>query len=244
MKFYLLILMLIASLTTYASPALEKINNSNQLLLVRAPDWDATRAVLERYQRDENTHHWIRIGKPIPVVIGKKGMGWGTPFFPNSLSDPTKQEGDGKSPAGIFEIGSAFGFASPSSLLKMPYLQLTDTSFCVDDENSSHYNQVIDTRTITRDWAPNTGEAMRTQALYEKGAIIQYNTPNPIKHRGSCIFMHIWRNAYSGTAGCITMEKSNLELVLNWLDQTKNPLIALFPQNIYDNIKIQWKLPE
>jgi len=246
--------MLFTSIVTYAAPQtpIDGIKDSKQLLLVIAPTWNDPVASLQRYQRDKN-NQWTKVGEPIPVFVGKKGMAWGTPFQPNS-NDPIKHEGDGKAPAGVFNIGDEFGFG-PQKNKHMAYLQLTDTSFCADDINSTHYNQVIDISTVRPDWGPNTGELMgpHHQPLYEKGALVQYNSTGIVDKklggRGSCIFIHIWRHPPSeistenGTAGCVAMEKANLEEVLNWLNSKKKPLIALFPQDPYNSVKKQWDLP-
>jgi zinc D-Ala-D-Ala dipeptidase len=226
----LLFIVPIVGFTTSLSPQI--LQQSQQLLLVLAPDWNTFHAKMQRYQRNLVTHTWAPVGKPIPVVTGKNGLAWGVPFQKSFSSDLQKKEGDLRTPAGIFKLGPAFGFKTkPNPKMKMDYLPLKETSLCVDDKNSIYYNQVIDTAKISRpDWRLGTGEIMHNIPLYEEGSLIQYNTLPPMKGHGSCIFMHRWRSPNSGTAGCIAMDKSNLTQVLHWINPTKNPVIAILPQ--------------
>ena len=54
-----------------------------------------------------------------------------------------KKEGDKKTPLGTYRFTMAFGVKeNPGSIL--PYHQLTDTDYWVDDPGSSHYNQLVD----------------------------------------------------------------------------------------------------
>ena len=65
--------------------------------------------------------------------------------------DPAKHEGDGRSPAGVFPIGAAFGFEEEKpEWLRLPYLPLNDATECVDDAGSSYYNAVVDR--VKPDW--------------------------------------------------------------------------------------------
>ena len=61
---------------------------------------------------------------------------------------------------------------------------------------------------------------------------------------GSCIFMHIWENDHSGTAGCTAMTEANLLKILNWIRAEKHPLLVQFPKNEYDKIKDRFELPK
>src|SRR5262249_32698068 len=52
---------------------------------------------------------------------------------------------DGRSPAGIFSLGSAFGYAprGQAGEVKLPYVQAVATLECVDDPRSAHYNKSL-----------------------------------------------------------------------------------------------------
>ncbi len=246
MKKIILALLFFTATTCFASTTPAKlISTSEQLIIVTTPTWDSAIGQLQRYTRSSTLHAWQPVGKSVAVVIGKNGTAWGDDHKAiiekeNDDLAPIKHEGDGKTPVGIYRIGQTFGFAETNNTNN--YFPLTDTSICVDDINSTHYNQLIDSSKVSQvDW--NSGEKMRTVPQYKMGAMVLYNMP-PVKSAGSCIFLHIWKNSASGTAGCIAMEESNLAVVLDWLHEKQQPVIAVLPAQVYNNIKAKWKLPE
>lgn len=114
--------------------------------------------------------------------------------------DQAKREGDGKSPAGVFALSSAFGYApQPLRGSRMPYLNLTSSTECVDDVHSKYYNRIVDRSLVTPDW--NSSEHMRDAGeSYRWGIIVDHNRivagdnnpPEPAG--GSCVFLHIWHD--------------------------------------------------
>jgi D-alanyl-D-alanine dipeptidase len=119
-----------------------------QLLVVVSSDWNTTKGVLCRYQRDPAALQWKLAAAPIEVSLGKNGMAWG-----RGLRDFTdekglvKKEGDNRSPAGIFYLGPAFGDELHQSCAqKMPFLLIDDELECVDDPNSYYYNRFVHTK--------------------------------------------------------------------------------------------------
>jgi len=221
------------------------LKKSQQLLLVLTPHWHSKQGILTYYERASIHQPWHSIGHAIPVVVGKNGMAWGEEW--HSPSGKIKQEGDERSPAGIYTLGRAFGFAPNAhaiSSFHWPYISLKPSSICVDDETSPYYNQLIDIKKISA-WNPRTrGEHMLDFPLqYSWGTIIDYNKNNK-KNSGSCIFMHVWKKHTQGTAGCVAMAKNNLITLLRWLNPAKKPVIVLFPKSVYDKLQSSWSLPE
>ena len=171
---------------------------------------------------------WIAVLGHIPATIGHKGLAWGA--GEHSASMPAgfrvKYEGDRCSPAGVFRIPFAFGIAPASGAdwLKIPYTPLTPSIIGVDDPKSSHYNEVVDSTTVERDWDSNES-MIRHDRLYEWGAFIGHN-PQRVPGVGSCIFLHLWPAPGKGTAGCTAMSAEDLRTVLAWLDTAKHPCIV------------------
>ncbi|MDD3500409.1 MAG: hypothetical protein PHS85_08640, partial [Sulfurovum sp.] len=82
---------------------------SNQLIVVTTENWSASEGKLQRYERIDTK--WEKVGKSIEIKLGRNGLGWGRGL--HTIPDNTrfiKKEGDGKSPAGIFELKQAFGY--------------------------------------------------------------------------------------------------------------------------------------
>ncbi len=206
--------------------------------------WTAVPATLRRYERASGG--WSAVGGAIPVVIGKSGLAWGIGIAPAPADGgPVKHEGDGCSPAGVFSVGSAFGYALPADAawLKLPYEQATDDLECVDDPASSHYNTLVHRSAVASvDW--NSSEQMkRPDALYRWGLFIDHNSDPPQPGAGSCIFLHLWSGPASSTVGCTAGDEVQIKSVLGWLDPARHPLIVQLPQSVYDAHRADWALP-
>jgi D-alanyl-D-alanine dipeptidase len=220
------------------------IDDSRQLVVVTTPSWAATVGSMVRFERATPASAWTRLESPIPIVVGRTGIAWGVGFDDVSPTGPHKHEGDGKAPAGIFPLDTAFGFATPDSMrnVSLPYVQLLPTTDCVDDTVSPHYNTVVDKAAVSRvDW--NSAEHMRQVPQYEMGVIVGYNAPTPAKGRGSCIFLHIWAGPDSHTAGCTAFDQAKLREVMLWLDPRNRPLLIQLTADEYDRLRVQWRLP-
>lgn len=222
---------------------------STQILVVTTADWDAAPGTLQRYERPNVRKKWKKVGDTIPVVVAKKGLGWGAGVAPDGnlpargALDPVKQEGDNRAPAGLFRLGSAFGYAAEESAeWKMPYVSLTPTVECVDDVHSKYYNRVVDRAAVSPDW--NSSEHMLySNGQYRWGVVVEANTDPVIPGAGSCIFMHIWLGTGEGTVGCTAMAQENVEALLAWLDPAKKPLLLELPRAQYKKLRKSWKLP-
>ncbi len=101
---------------------------------------------------------------------------------------------------------------------------------CVDDPQSDKYNQLTS--------APANGpppwrsdeHMLRDDALYEWTVFVEHNVKPAKPGRGSCIFLHVWRNPNDPTVGCTAMARDNLETLIKWLDPAARPLLVQFAQ--------------
>jgi D-alanyl-D-alanine dipeptidase len=167
-------------------------------------------------------------------------MAWGKGLVAvEPAADPVKREGDGKAPAGLFTLGTAFGYA-PTASSQWPYRTLTPTTECVDDSQSAHYNTLVEGASIGKDWS--SSERMRSEAGYRQGIVIEHNTPaSPAS--GSCIFFHIWRAPDVPTAGCTAMDPADIAGLIDWLDPRRSPLLVQMPAAHYERLRAAWGLP-
>jgi len=214
------------------------------LVVVVTPSWTSTTGSLTRFERSARSEAWTRVDIPIPVVVGRTGLAWGVGFDDLGVDGPHKHEGDGKAPAGVFPLDTAFGFAPAESMsdVRLPYVQLLPTTDCVDDSASIHYNTVVDkSRVSSVDWT--SAEHMRAVGQYEIGVIVGYNASPPVKGRGSCIFLHIWNGPESHTAGCTAFDESKLHAIMQWLDPAKNPLLVQLTSSGYAQLRDRYELP-
>ena len=199
----------------------------SQVMLVLAPEARSSVAqlwLLERQGRSD----WQTASGSIPVTLGHHGLAWGKGEHHGEPppGSPIKHEGDLCSPAGVFRIPTAFGLlpVSETSWLKLPYIHLTPTVVGVDDPKSSHYNEIVDSSQVARDWDSNEPMSRHT-VLYRLGAFIAHN-PERTPGDGSCIFLHLWPGPGKGTAGCTAMAEEDLKRVLSWLDPAREPRLV------------------
>lgn len=216
------------------------LSNSHQLIIVTTKNWTDIQGTAQRYERHGQTFE--KIGEPFAIVVGKSGLAWGKGLtVVEQRKGPVKREGDGKAPAGIFKLGTAFGYAN-SADTKLPYQPLTPTLECVDDSQSKRYNELVDGATVTKDW--NSAERMRRDDdMYRNGIFIEHNTP-AVAGAGSCIFFHIWRGPASGTLGCTAMDPADINRLLSWLDPRQGPLLVQLPEAEYAQLRESWGLPK
>jgi len=218
---------------------------TRQILVVRTASWASVSGTLERYERDEGGGHWVLIGEKIPLNVGRSGMGWGRGLVTTTSAGPTKREGDGRSPAGVFALGEAFGAAEhlPEGAKNFPYRQAQNTTFCIEDTRSKLYNQIVEVPGVTPGSRPGWSELKRADGLFRWGIIVKQNEPEPQVGAGSCVFMHIWRGAGRGTAGCTAMPDDALERTLRWLDPSASPVLVQLPEPVYESLREAWALP-
>jgi len=219
---------------------------ARQLVVVTTPGWDSTTGTLRYFARPTQRDRWQPAGAPIPVVVGRTGLAWGTPFdqLVTDPQAPHKREGDGRSPAGAFPLDTAFGFAPRDAMLPlhMAYVQLTPATDCVDDTASVHYNTIVSRDAAHVDWT--SAEHMRQIAQYRIGVVVGYNAVSPLRGRGSCIFLHVWAGPGSTTVGCTALDARALEQLMEWLDRSKQPVLVQLPAGEYDRLRARWSLPE
>jgi len=200
---------------------------SDQLILIESDDFNTTHAVLTRYEKQKNSYR--QVGIQLPVNLGRNGLAWGLgkSGFNAKAGEPVKQEGDGRSPAGIFTISTAFGYA-PQFKTKMPYIQADAELICVDDSRSDDYNRILD-KNESDD--PKSFEWMRREDdLYRTGLVIDHNREGK-KGAGSCIFFHIRKSEDATTAGCSAMREEDLNTIISWLDPAKEPKVVQIPRS-------------
>jgi L,D-peptidoglycan transpeptidase YkuD (ErfK/YbiS/YcfS/YnhG family) len=216
--------------------------DSFQLIIVIAETWDSSLGKMYLYERTHKNEAWQTSYQPMAVTLGKRGLAWGRGLHLSSICE--KQEGDLKSPAGIFSLPTVFGFApvEKTPFLKMPYLQLKESLEAVDDSESIYYNQIVDRSIVSSpDW--KSCEKMKEIPVYEWGIVIDHNFPKPIPALGSAIFFHLWREAGHPTAGCTAMSYENMQTLLTFVSDEKKPMLLQLPKDVYLDWQKKYQLP-
>lgn len=126
----------------------------------------------------------------------------------------SKREGDGGTPRGSFHPRRlwwrADRFPRPRTFLAARAIAAAD-AWC-EDPDDRHYNQPI---RVARD---HKGDRLtRKDHLYDFIVEIDHNTRPRIAGRGSAVFLHLARDNFGPTAGCVSMTRSAMLQLLRRL---------------------------
>ena len=234
--------LILCALPTVA--AFELPAGTTQCLVGVADTWNSSAASLQLYQKKGD--HWTADGPPWRARLGKSGLVWGRGINPVPPGATTKQEGDLRSPAGVFGIGGAWGYqAIIKKHPQLHYRQVTTRDLWIEDPSSKLYNQnvILDHEPITP-WEKKQQMKQDDPAHALKLFIAHNAPPAAVASAGSSIFFHIWRGGGSrATAGCTSMDEAQLRALIARIDPTRQPLYILLPKAEYEQFRGAWKLP-
>src|SRR6202049_4758813 len=134
---------------------------------------------------------WLTAGgQTIPVALGRGGI------------KANKREGDGGTPKGIFRPRQLWWRADrhPRPRTYLPVRPIGPEDAWCEDPESRHYNQPV------RLNSDRGGDRLqRDDHLYDFIVEIDHNHSPRIKGRGSAVFLHLARENFAPTAGCVSM---------------------------------------
>lgn len=229
---------------------------AEQVVLVTTRTWQDDAATLTRHEKVGG--RWMQVGGPIEVSIGESGLGWGLGLHPLGVGEPRKTEGDGRAPAGVFRLVSAFGPMAPPFKTRMPWLRTRPSLVCVDDPRGGAYNRLVD-EDLAPAPAPDAGAAeaptfrsverlVRNDGVYDLGLLVDQNGAGDtearvVPGRGSCVFLHLWKRRGRATQGCTAMARPDLEKIVEWLDPARKPVLVQLPREELIKRRLPWRLP-
>lgn len=122
-----------------------------------------------------------------------------------------KREGDGGTPVGTWPFRRVYyrPDRGPAPKTGLETIALTETDGWCDAPDDPAYN-----RHVTLPYAASHEEMWREDALYDIVVVLGHNDDPPVPGRGSAIFMHIARDGYLPTEGCVALKRPDLERVL------------------------------
>jgi len=122
------------------------------------------------------------------------------------------KEGDNITPKQIFKI-TKINY-KPDKIKKIKTLikkiKIKKNMGWCDDPRSRFYNQQIKLPTKY-----GHERLYRNDNLYNLIAVLDYNTNPIIKNKGSAIFLHVAKNKYQKTKGCIALKKEHLIKIIS-----------------------------
>ena len=148
----------------------------------------------------------------IKCAIGKKGIGY------------KRKEGDLITPSGQYKIKFLLYRKDRVKILtKLKKKVIKKNMGWCDDPKSVHYNKLV-----KLPFAHKHEKLFKKENIYDIILVLNYNM-NPIKkNKGSAIFIHVSKNNYKKTEGCVAIKKVNLIKLLKEINP--NTKIKISPQ--------------
>jgi L,D-peptidoglycan transpeptidase YkuD (ErfK/YbiS/YcfS/YnhG family) len=146
----------------------------------------------------------------IPVALGRGGI------------RPAKREGDGGTPRGRFRPLRLWWRADrllrPQTAL--PARRIGPHDAWCEDPVDRRYNRPF------RRSANERGDRLRrSDRLYDMIVEIDHNTRPRVAGRGSAVFIHVARDGFAPTAGCVGLRPRDLRILLTKLSRRTRILI-------------------
>jgi L,D-peptidoglycan transpeptidase YkuD (ErfK/YbiS/YcfS/YnhG family) len=186
---------------------------TTQVIIVHSPGYSGTQATLETFTKTSGA--WRQQFPAMAARIGRNG------FSDNHT------EGDGTTPTGVYGFSDTMYGIDPNPGVRYSYHRIVTDDWWNENPDSPGYNTFQHTPVN-----PGGGsEALWTETVaYRHFAVVRYNIPVTGHARGSGIFLHVGTGG--STAGCVSLPRSDLIKVLNWLDPGKSPRIVMAPASV------------
>jgi L,D-peptidoglycan transpeptidase YkuD (ErfK/YbiS/YcfS/YnhG family) len=141
-------------------------------------------------------------GQTVPVALGRGGI------------RANKREGDGGTPRGTFRPRQLWWRADrhPRPRTFLPVRAIGPEDAWCENPTSRHYNQPV-----RLDCDGGGDRLKRDDHLYDFIVEIDHNSSPRIAGRGSAVFLHLARENFSPTAGCVSMTKTAMLRLLQRL---------------------------
>jgi L,D-peptidoglycan transpeptidase YkuD (ErfK/YbiS/YcfS/YnhG family) len=154
------------------------------------------RAIRIRAAAGNPCRGWLTAGgQTVPVALGRGGI------------RANKREGDGGTPRGTFRPRRLWWRADrePRPRTFLPVRAIGPEDAWCEDPSSRHYNQPI-----RRNREQGGDRLRRDDHLYDFIVEIDHNSSPRVAGRGSAVFLHLARENFSPTAGCVSMTKATM----------------------------------
>ncbi len=141
-------------------------------------------------------------GRVLRCAIGKAG----------AIPAADKREGDNRSPLGAWAMREVWYRPDaypdgPKTALPVRATQAQD-GWC-DAPGDPNYN-----RPVVLPYPASAERMWRDDHVYDLVVILGHNDDPPVPGMGSAIFMHLAREGYPGTEGCVALAREDIEAVL------------------------------
>ena len=221
-------------LPAYHPSRLTHLGEAQQVVVVSASSWTSSRAVLRAWERTPDGG-WRQVGEQVPARVGRHGF----------VLAAERRQSTGTSPAGTFAVRSAFG-NGPDPGTALPYRPIDRSDWWTyDPRDPRTYNLLQPRRVASAGWRRTWAEDLSGfGAQYRYVAVLDFNLPDRSHlapdgqriadqpadtRRGGGIFLHV--SGPGATSGCVSIPRSAMRAVLQWLDPAAQPVLVMGPRS-------------
>jgi L,D-peptidoglycan transpeptidase YkuD (ErfK/YbiS/YcfS/YnhG family) len=141
-------------------------------------------------------------GSDVRCALGKAGV----------IAAADKREGDNKSPVGAWMIREVL--YRPDVYPDGPKTALPVKAMAPDDGWCDAPGDPAYNRPVKLPYPASAERMWRDDAVYDLVGILAHNDDPPVPGLGSAIFLHLARDGYPGTEGCVALGREDLEALL------------------------------
>lgn len=169
------------------------------------------------YSKD-NVYEASLNGKSYRCAVGKNGL----------ISQENKVEGDGCTPIGTFPLRRLFyrpDIYEPHQIkTELHTFPIKNYHGWCDDPTHPSYNTLVDIRELG---LCVNHERLWRDFAYDLVIEVGYNDDPIIPGKGSAIFIHLARENYTGTEGCIAFSENDLRRVISHMSLSSTMTICV-----------------
>ncbi len=140
-----------------------------------------------------------------------------------------REQGTGTTPLGSYRVTETFGLNRRPPGTDLSFHRVRAGDYWVQDNQSRWYNTLRNKNQGGFRWrisGYNSSERLRDYPRqYRWSVVIDFNRPDPVRHRGSGIFLHV--NGSGATAGCVSAPRRFVRQTMKKLDPAARPVVAI-----------------
>lgn len=141
-------------------------------------------------------------GRSVRCALGKAGV----------IAAADKREGDNRSPVGVWMIRQVL--YRPDVYPNGPTTALPVAAMAADDGWCDAPGDAAYNRPVKLPYPASAERMWRDDHVYDLVGVLAHNDDPPVPGLGSAIFLHLAREDYSGTEGCVALARGDLEALL------------------------------
>jgi len=140
--------------------------------------------------------------KSARAALGKAGV----------IAAADKREGDNRSPTGVWPI--RYVLYRPDAYPDGPATALPARPIAPDDGWCDAPGDPAYNRPVKLPYPASAERLWRDDHVYDLVVVLGHNDDPPVAGRGSAIFLHLARDGYPGTEGCVALARADVEALL------------------------------